>query len=241
MNTNRNILITGGTDGIGLNLAQRYSNMGASVAVTGRRSYSAIKDVLPTNISYIRANQSEPEQAVQKIIDGLEKIGWQHCDLAILNAGNGTVCSPLEEEPESLRNTLDVNLAAPIAIAHALTLLLFAAANGKLTIIGSTSHKGAANFASYAASKTGLNGFARSLREEWSGRVNVQIIHPGPTATGMHAKAGFKPGMIKHMFLDPDFMSRTIIRKIESGSSPVSINIFARAMDYLTLRSLISQ
>jgi NAD(P)-dependent dehydrogenase (short-subunit alcohol dehydrogenase family) len=241
MNTKRTVLITGGTDGIGLKLAQRYSNTGADVAVTGRRPLREIKAVLPANISYIRADQSEPENAAQSIIDGLQKIGWRHCDLAILNAGNGSVCPPLEEEAENLRNTLDVNLAAPIAITHALTSLLFAAHNGKLTIIGSTSHRGAENFASYAASKAGLNGFSRSLREEWRGRVNVQIIHPGPIATGMHTKAGFEPGMIKHVFLDPDFVTRTIIRKIESGRSPVSISFFARALDYLTLRSLVSQ
>ena len=158
-----------------------------------------------------------------------------------MNAGNGTICPPLEEQADSLINTLNVNLASPIAITHALAPLLFAADNGKLTIIGSTSHKGAANFASYAASKAGLNGFARSLREEWKGRINVQIIHPGPTATGMHAKAGFVPGIIKHIFLDPDFVTRTIIRKIKNGGSPTSISFFARFLDHVTLRSLASQ
>ena len=150
------------------------------------------------------------------------------------------MCPPLEEQADSLLNTLDVNLSAPIAITHALAPLLFAASNGKLAIIGSTSHKGVANFASYAASKAGLNGFARSLREEWKGGINVQIIHPGPTATGMHAKAGFEPGIIKHIFIDPDFVTRTIIRKIDSGGSPISVSFFARFLDHVTLRSLAS-
>ena len=236
-----NILITGGTDGIGLRLAQQYSSRGANVVVSGRRPIAAAKDLLPANVHYIKADQSEPEKAALNIIDGLEKIGWQHCDLAILNAGNGTVCLPLEEKADSLLNTLDVNLSAPIVITHALAPLLFKASNEKLTIIGSTSHKGAANFASYAASKAGLNGFARSLREEWKGRVNVQIIHPGPTATAMHAKAGFEPGVIKHIFLDPDFVTRTIIRKIDNGGSPVSISFLARFLDHITLRSLVSR
>ena len=236
-----NILITGGTDGIGLRLARQYSSKGANVAVTGRRPLAAVKDLLPANVHYIKADQSGPEKAALSIIDCLKEIDWHHCDLAILNAGNGTTCPPLEEESDSLLDTLDVNLSAPIAISHALAPLLFAASNGKLTIIGSTSHKGAANFASYAASKAGLGGFARSLREEWKGLINVQIIHPGPTATGMHAKAGFEPGIIKHIFLDPDFVTRTIIRKIDDGGSPVSISFLARFLDHVTLRSLVSR
>ena len=238
MTSARNILITGGTDGIGLRLARQYSDIGANIAVSGRRSLAALDDFLPTNVHYIKADQSEPKQAAQDIIDGLREIGWQQCDLAILNAGNGSVCLPLEEKSDKLLNTLDVNLASTIAITHVIAPLLFAAGNGKLTIIGSTSHKGAMNFASYAASKAGLNGFTRSLREEWRGRINVQIIHPGPTATGMHTKAGFEPGVFKHIFLDPDFVTRTIIRKIENGGSPISVSFFARLLDFATLRSL---
>ncbi len=237
----RQILITGGTDGIGLRLALQYSNNGADVAVSGRRPMAAVKDLLPANVHYIKADQSEPEIAAQEITDGLQNIGWQYCDLAILNAGNGAVCPPLRERADSLLNTLDVNLSAPIAITHALAPLLFAASDGKLAIIGSTSHKGAANFASYAASKAGLNGFARSLREEWKGRINVQIIHPGPTATAMHAKAGFEPGIIKNIFLDPDFVTRAIIRKVDSGGSPISVSFLARFFDHITLRSLVSR
>ncbi len=240
MTKTRNILITGGTDGIGLKLALRYAKKDAIVAVTGRRCYSTVKSVFPANVHYIQADQSEPEQAALNTIDGLQKIGWQHCDLAILNAGSGSVCSPLEESADNLQNTLDVNLVAPILITRAITRLLLAASNSQLAIIGSTSHKGAENFASYSASKAGLNGFVRSLKEEWNGRINVQIIHPGPTATGMHTKAGFRPGLIRFIFLNPDFMARSIIREIENGRSPVSISFPARLIDILTLRKWVS-
>lgn len=241
MTNTSKILITGGTDGIGLRLARHYCDKGAEVTVTGRRALADAAELLPANVHYIKADQSDPENAAQSIVDALQKIGWQHCDLAILNAGNGTVCPPLEEHADSLLNTLNVNLASPIAITHALAPLLFAANKGKLAIIGSTSHKGAENFASYAASKAGLNGFTRSLREEWKERVIVQILHPGPTATGMHAKARFEPGFIKHIFLNPDFVVRTIIRKIDNGGSPISVSFFARLMDHVTLRSLVSR
>ena len=236
----RNILITGGTDGIGLLMARSYARSGANVVVTGRRDKSALSNVLPANVSYIEADQSVPEQAARFIDQGLEQLGWQHCDLAILNAGNGKFCDPLDENSDDLSNRIDVNLTAPILIALQLTKLLVAAPDGKLVFIGSTSYRGAKKFASYAAAKSGLNGFVRSLREEWLDRVNVQIIHPGPIATNMHAKAEFNPGFIKNIFLDPDFVTRTIIRKIESGRSPVIVSFTARIIDILSLRGWMS-
>jgi len=237
----RNILITGGTDGIGAKLAQAYAKTGANVVITGRRGAKDIPESISNNLSYIMADQSTPEQAAEQIAQGLEKLGWQYCDLAILNAGIGKAGNPLDESGEELLNTINVNLTAPILIAHGLANLLSIADAGKLVFIGSTSHTGAANFASYAASKAGLNGFARSLRQEWLGKTGVQIIHPGPIATKMHAKAGFDPGIFRHLFLDPDFMTRAIMRKIERGNSPLSISFPARIWDYLTLRNWISR
>jgi len=46
------------------------------------------------------------------------------------------------------------------------------------------------DFAVYAATKAALEGFARSLREELRGVVEVQVVVPGATRTGMHAKSG---------------------------------------------------
>lgn len=231
-----NILITGGTDGIGLQLARRYLSQGANVVVTGRRELENMEDLPDKNIPYIRADQNTPDQAASAILEGLKTLGWQHCDIAILNAGYGKLCDPLEEDAENLRQTLAVNLVAPVLIAHALAPMLFAAKHGKLVLIGSTSHKGAGNFASYAATKAGLHGFARSLREEWRGRINVQIIHPGPTSTDMHAKAGFDSGWMKRFFLKPENAARMIANRINTNRSPVSVSFLANMVDILTLR-----
>ncbi len=231
-----NILITGGTDGIGLRLARLYSAEGCNVVVTGRRDENEVGVIIGDEIKYIRADQSLPEKAATAIVDGLASLGWQHCDVAILNAGCGKIGNPLEETGEHLRLMIDVNLAASILVAHTLAPLLLAPEpeNGKLIIIGSTSYRGAKNFASYAAVKAGLHGFARSLREEWRGRIDVKIIHPGPTATDMHAKAGFDPGWMRKLFLRPDAMARLIKRQVEKPHSPVSIGLLAKARDALS-------
>ena len=185
----KRVLITGATSGIGS--AHHYARR-ADLLLAGRRPEMNIRRHLPADAGYVAAVQSRPKEAATRIGEACESLGWDGLDLAILNAGTGYVGDPALEDPDRLRETLDTNLVAPIAIAHRLFPLL-EAAGGQLVLIGSTAHRGAPAFASYAASKVGLDGFARALREEWRGRVGVQVIHPGPTRTGMHRKAGLEP------------------------------------------------
>ncbi len=229
-----NILITGGSDGIGLKLAGLYAAQGANVVITGRRDSADVPE--NATFHYIEADQRRSGKAARAIVDGLDGLGWQHCDIAILNAGYGQYGPPLDESLETIRQTLAVNLASPIQIAHALAPFLFASRNGQLVLFGSTAHKGAENFASYAATKSGLHGFARSLREEWQGKARVQIIHPGPTRTAMHDKAGFDPGAVHHLFLKPEFVAGRIARLIEKNKSPASISLLANLPSLLTLK-----
>lgn len=218
------LLITGATSGIGLALARGRAG-GAEMLLTGRRPEAEIRSLLPEGVAYVAADQAEPEFATI-VSAALDRLGWDRLDLAILNAATGFAADPATESAQSIRTTLDVNLFSAIALAHALFSRL-EEASGRLVLIGSTAHRGAPGFASYAASKAGLHGFARALAEEWRGRVAVQIIHPGPTATGMHDKAGHDPGPIGRMFARPETMAARIEAAIRSGRSPVSIP-FAR-------------
>lgn len=221
----KRILITGATSGIGLALVRRHAR-GARVLAAGRRSVEEARAILPDGVSYVRADQSDPDGAVAAILGMLDELGWDGLDLAILNAGIGHAIDPVEELPHMLRDVLDTNLFAAIALARAL-LPRLEAGQGRLALVGSTAHKGAADFASYAAAKAGLHGFARALAEEWRGRVAVQVIHPGPTDTGMHARAGHDPGRVVRLFARAGTMARLIDRAIDRGRTVETIS-FAR-------------
>jgi NAD(P)-dependent dehydrogenase (short-subunit alcohol dehydrogenase family) len=213
----RRILITGGTDGIGRALTKRLASR-HDLIVTGRRERSSIPD-LPENVSYVPADQRDPEKAARAIAQGLLMAGWTKLDNAVLNAATGYARTPGEETLDLIRETFDVNLAANILQARTLYSWL-KKAQGTLTLVGSVAHRGAPSFASYAATKAGLDGLARALREEWRGEVNVQILHPGPTATSMHAKAGHDPGKLARWFIGEDSMAAMIERAISGGMSP---------------------
>ncbi|MFD0916142.1 SDR family NAD(P)-dependent oxidoreductase [Pseudahrensia aquimaris] len=213
----KRVLITGATDGIGLAMACKYAQAGARVLATGRRPLARTDDIFGgATLTYIRADQSEPEEAARSIVQTMKTMGWTGCDLAILNAGIGWAGNPADEPAEVLAEQVAVNVESPVQIARAIAPALFEA-KGQLTLIGSIAHKGSKKFATYAATKAAQRGLARSLREEWRDRANVQILHPGAIRTGMHAKAGFKAGMFRIFFTGSRRASNAILSAIESG------------------------
>ncbi|HMP43190.1 MAG TPA: SDR family oxidoreductase, partial [Roseiflexaceae bacterium] len=193
MERDRIILITGATDGIGLALARIYQAAGARVVGVGRRP-AAEFDAAWRN-DYCRVDLAQP-YAAALLAAFLQRLGIDRLDLLIHCAGIGAY-GPIEAQPPAAIDALiDINLRAPIALTHAL-LPLLATANGRVVFIGSVAAAlPVPEYAVYGASKAALEGFARSLRIELRGQVGVQMIHPGATQTGMHAKAGVPPERI---------------------------------------------
>lgn len=212
------VLITGANDGIGFQLAQAYAKRGHDVLATGRKRIKNDEEFFGTrNVTYIVADQANPQIAAKAIARTMHDIGWTQLDLAILNAGVGWTGKPEEETAVSIRDQVTVNMTAPITITSALAPWLFVG-QGKLALIGSTAvKKGAASFATYSATKAGLDGFARSLRAEWKGRVDVMMIHPGPTRTAMHGKAGLNLGAVRALFMSPKRAAKAIQLAIRKG------------------------
>ncbi len=225
MKSSGRVLITGATSGIGSALTVRMARQN-DVMATGSRPLEQLSPHMPPGVRYVQADQTRPEEAANRVETALQNSGWSGLDLAVLNAGVGFASEPGAEAVDTIHQTLDVNLMSSILLARLLSERL-EAAGGKLVLVGSVAHRGASGFATYAASKAGLHGFARALREEWRDRIRVQIIHPGPTATGMHAKAGFDPGRIGSLFLRPDTMAALMHRAMLTEKSPVTVS-FAR-------------
>lgn len=206
------IVVTGATDGIGAHLARDYARAGAELLLTGRRPE---KDVLAPSpdATYLRADQREPLVAAGRILSAVQRMGWDGVDIAVLNAGMGLVADPADDD--RVCEQIDVNLVSTITIARSLAPFILSA-GGVLCVVGSVAHRGAPRFAAYAAAKAGLHGFARSLAEEWRGRAHVQVLHPGPTDTAIHEKAGFDPGLATVAFQPADRVARGIERAVRT-------------------------
>lgn len=214
------IVLTGASSGIGLSLTRRLHAAGADILGIGRRTERELPADFPA-ITYSAVDLSGNGAATRlaAFADGLD---WDTLDYLILNAGTGHHRPVGGESLTGIAETLQVNLVSPVQLVHVFAERLLAA-RGKVVLIGSVAHKGAVRFPVYAASKAALNGFARSVRSEWQGRIAVQILHPAATRTGMHERAGFDPGWRGLFFLKPDDVADVMVRQIARDRSPVTV------------------
>ncbi|MEO9458043.1 MAG: SDR family oxidoreductase [Lentilitoribacter sp.] len=224
-------LLTGATSGIGLELAKRLV-LTDDLVVVGRKTESEAHVLISNKVQYIQADISSPKQAVEVISSALQNMQIDKIDRVIHCAGTGVYTSPEQETVEQIDQNVSVNLLFPVLLTRALVPQI-EVAKGKVVLIGSVAHKGSSNMASYAASKAGLAGFARSLEAEWRGRIDVQVIHPGPTLTPMLEKAGYTVGMERHLFLSPQVMADAVIKTIHSRKKSATIFLGAKIKSLL--------
>ncbi len=218
----KRVVVTGATDGIGRNLAKLLSAQGANVLIVGRRPRSEIETSLSSGQIYLQADLTDAKTPA-RLSQVLDDIGWRSLDLLVHNAAAGWV-GPTEHQPlGSLDRLLTTNLVAPCALSHAL-LPYLRPARGRIVFIGSVvTDKTCPSYAVYGATKAALQGFARSLKLELSGEVEVQVVHPGPTRTGFHRKSGYRMDtswrncLLASFFLDPHEVAAVIVRRIEKG------------------------
>lgn len=169
------ILITGATDGIGLALAKKYAAVGHQLILVGRRPLASLAAPLFTPQTYCQADLSKP-RASDQIANWLQWQQISQIDWLIHNAGSGYFGSVAKQDGSNLCQLLIVNLYMPIR----LTQQLFPWLNhgdGQVIFISSVATAvPTPDYATYGASKAALEGFARSLRVEWQGKITVYPV-----------------------------------------------------------------
>jgi short-subunit dehydrogenase len=183
------VLLTGATGGLGHAIARALSAKGAQLILTGRRV-----EILEPLASELGARALAVDLSEPAEVDRLLSEAGQ-LDILVANAalpGSGKLDSFTLEQ---IDNALEVNLRAPIALAHALVPEMVARGSGQLVFMSSLSGKAAtAGSSIYNATKFGLRGFAGAMRAELHGTgVGVSAVFPGfIREAGMFAEANVK-------------------------------------------------
>jgi NAD(P)-dependent dehydrogenase (short-subunit alcohol dehydrogenase family) len=176
-------VVTGGTSGIGLAIAQRYAAEGAHVFVTGRRqeALDAAVAQIDGDVTGVRADAASAADTDALYAVVRETAG--RVDVVVANAGGGSFAPLGEITEQQYRDTFDSNvLGTLLTVQGALPLL----ADGASVVLlsSTTSALGGASFSVYAASKAAIRNFARSWALDLKDRgIRVNALSPGPTRT----------------------------------------------------------
>jgi 3-oxoacyl-[acyl-carrier protein] reductase len=187
-------LITGGTAGIGKAIACLYAQHGADVAILGtnkERSEQALQEingckVSPEQRSACYLADVSKSKEVDGVVDQIVK-EWGRIDILVNNAGITRDNLLMKMGEEDWDRVIEVNLKSVYNTCRALARPMMKARTGTIinitSVIGLTGNAGQVN---YAASKSGMIGFTKSLAKELASRgIRANCVAPGYIETQM--------------------------------------------------------
>jgi 3-oxoacyl-[acyl-carrier protein] reductase len=188
------VLVTGGTSGIGAGIAAGYREAGAEVTVTGTRKDASEYDLDLKGYRYLPLSLTDKAQ-IAAVAAALTRL-----DILVNNAGANFMLQN-EYDPEIFEKGLQVNLASAYRLAHACKGLLSASKlPGGASLIGLaslTSFFGLEVVPAYGAAKAGLVQLTKTLAIAWAkDNVRVNAVAAGVTESRMTAQMLKIPAMM---------------------------------------------
>jgi len=189
-------LITGASKGIGKAMTLQLAKEGYHLLLVARSEAelqqlaTQIQDDYSNKVFYLSADLSQ-DNATSQVADWVQ----QHTDkLSILinNAGYGLWGDFEQLDLSAQMNMLALNINAVLGLTHHLLPLLKQQKQGYILNLSSTAaYQAVPTLALYAASKSFILSYSRSLRYELKNTtVSVSCLCPGPTDTGFANRAG---------------------------------------------------
>jgi NAD(P)-dependent dehydrogenase (short-subunit alcohol dehydrogenase family) len=190
----RAVIVTGGTRGIGAEIARAFLRAGAQVLICGRTDPGDVT-ALPRDgrraARFTRADVRDPGQARKLVGEAVERFG--RLDVVVSNAGGSPSAAAATASPRFHAKVIELNRVAPFHVAQSANDVMQAQQDGvSIIMIGSVSGvRPSPGTAAYGAAKAGLHHLATSLAVEWAPKVRVNVVVPGPVATETAAAAHY--------------------------------------------------
>ncbi|MFQ5832563.1 MAG: SDR family NAD(P)-dependent oxidoreductase [Candidatus Thorarchaeota archaeon] len=194
--TDRVVIITGGSAGLGEQFAYGFAESGAHVVLAARRKKLLDKIVKKVSKDYgvralaFKADVSKEKEVIDMVDFTVDKLGT--VDVLINNAGMYVFKPLLEQTIEDWNKVMDVNLTSAFVASREVARIMIPKKHGSMINISSTFGFGATRFTevSYYTSKAGMNLLTKALAIEL-GEHNIRVngIAPGffPTAMSIEA------------------------------------------------------
>ncbi|ULC59046.1 gluconate 5-dehydrogenase [Flaviramulus sp. BrNp1-15] len=186
--SNKRALVTGGTHGLGMAMAEGLANAGAELVITGTTpskmekalSYYKDKGFKATGYLFDVTNEEEAKKNLDLIT---KELGDIH--ILVNNAGIIKRELAITMPVEDFRRVIDVDLVGPFIMSQLVVKQMIERKEGKIiNICSMMSELGRSTVSAYAAAKGGLKMLTQNLATEWA-KYNIQVngIGPGYFAT----------------------------------------------------------
>jgi gluconate 5-dehydrogenase len=185
--TGRVAIVTGGSRGLGFEIAEGLAEAGASLMLCARREQWLTPAIDEMRKRGVRVegklcDVTDPKQVEDVVSDTIAKFG--KVDILINNAGVSWGERPEVMSLEQWKRVLDTNLTGAFLFAQAAGREMLEAKSGAIvnvaSVAGLRSSTQGPHFAGYAASKAGLMGLTRELAASWGPHgIRVNAIAPG--------------------------------------------------------------
>jgi short-subunit dehydrogenase len=187
MSTQKTILITGATTGIGRTAALHFARAGHHVIATGRneKALATLRDEgKDLRLDTVRLDVTDGE-SIQAAVRAVAGIGRDGVDVLVNNAGYGLAAALAEVTDADLRAQFETNVFGLMAVTRAFLPQMIARRSGLVMNISSVGGRVTFPlFGAYHASKYAVEALSDAMRNELAPfGIKVALIEPGPIAT----------------------------------------------------------
>ncbi len=176
----KQILVCGGSDGIGYGVARLFLELNASVAITGTRDAGSYSNDF-TGMAYHQLDIRD-KKAIEALASKFEQLH------VLVNCIGSVLYKQREFDPEGFEQIVAINLTGAMQLCTGFYPLLLATGGNIVVLDSVASIRPAVNNPAYSASKAGLTQLSRALAMKWGRKgIRVNTVAPGLVLTKLTA------------------------------------------------------
>lgn len=182
----KSVLVIGGSRGIGAAIVRRFAAEGASVTF----SYAGSQDAATQLAAETGSTAVQADSADRDAVINLVRTAGP-LDILVVNSGIALFGDALDQDSDAVDRLFRINIHAPYHAA--VEAARHMPEGGRIIIMGSVNgdRMPIAGMASYAVSKSALQGMARGLARDFGPRgITVNVVQPGPIDTDANPENG---------------------------------------------------
>lgn len=182
----KSVLVLGGSRGIGAAIVRRFVADGARVTFTYSGSPDAAHALASeTGSTAVQTDSSDRDAVIARVRD------CGPLDVLVVNAGIAIFGDALEQDPDAVDRLFRINVQSPYHASVEAARRM--PPGGRIIVIGSVNgdRMPVPGMASYALSKSALQGMARGLARDFGPRgITINVVQPGPVDTDANPEDG---------------------------------------------------